>query len=283
MGEFNNGNPDKAFEYLGYATHYLQDVGCPLHTSADLLRAVALHKTYEDYVDANWGKFYPDAETASPYFSSTPQQAVISLAHYSHTYMEINYDGTWTGVSAYNGLGIWNTGKIDEWTHDMIQKTTGYTIGFYNYVYNNLPDLTITSDVYINGTIWSEDANIKAGQTVPINVTVRNTGGTAKNVNVTFFNDRDEIGKFTIPQINNNENKNAQISWTVKFPHVIKAVVDAENKIFEQNENNNEIVERLPDLMITSMWSEAGNTYGLKWVCNIYSSGEDTVNKTEEK
>lgn len=266
MEEFANGNPEEAFKYLGYATHYLQDVGNPLHTAIaprrtgpplqDVILSISLHILYEDHVNSNWdsdANFYNDAQSVTTGETIwNPKQAVIYLATDSHDV-----------IDSYHGLLVWDTNRINEWTHDQIKMTTAYTIGFYNYVYNNLPDLRITTDVSIGDCTSNEDAYITAGQNVTLSVDVQNLGSTVDNVKVTFFNDRDVIGTTTISSIGLGDIEPASVDWTFSSPHVIRAVVDAENKIFEQNESNNERVEKLPDLYIESMWEDtiSGKTY----------------------
>ena len=40
--------------YLGYASHYLQDVGNLWHTSTNIVQQLSTHGGYETWVDNNW-------------------------------------------------------------------------------------------------------------------------------------------------------------------------------------------------------------------------------------
>lgn len=89
----NEFGEDCAYTNLGYASHFMSDVGNPMHTGKELdtLPLKWVHDNYESYVVGNWtrGYKYRDVVTSDKnYYSITdPYQATINLAKKSHPYL----------------------------------------------------------------------------------------------------------------------------------------------------------------------------------------------------
>jgi hypothetical protein len=99
-----------AFENLGLASHYLSDVGQPMHTGLEYQSYVNdnLHIQYEQYVDNNWNSGHNFARWATRNTEvksiTNPSQATKDLAAFSKSYcsqlwgemIKPNYDTTLT-------------------------------------------------------------------------------------------------------------------------------------------------------------------------------------------
>ena len=115
---YENGNRWWGDWWLGYASHYLQDVGNPWHTSVDIVQQLVTHKGYEQWVDANWssGHNFQDVVNSDIYYYyiSNPGATVRSLAQWSNsnnTYMLSAYinSGYPTGSGGGNSNLIYGT------------------------------------------------------------------------------------------------------------------------------------------------------------------------------
>jgi hypothetical protein len=89
---YGQGNYQTAFYYLGLASHYLSDVGNPMHTDGEVnqLANQVPHGLYEDYVQNNWRSgynyYYYVQNNAGSRTVTDPSQAVKSMAAYSNPY-----------------------------------------------------------------------------------------------------------------------------------------------------------------------------------------------------
>ena len=101
----------------------------------------------------------------------------------------------------------------------------------------------MVSDMHltINGTEMVNNTLID-GETVNISANISNIGiKPAKNFNVSFFIDDEQINVTPLSLIR-NESIEVSTEWIATGgDHVIKVIADWENKIFETNESNNEI------------------------------------------
>jgi PKD repeat protein len=94
----NKNSPD-AYINLGYGSHFLTDLGNPMHTGkiletiGDLSR---IHNKYEEYVSLNWSEgeqlsFFATNDN-SYYKIANPGRSAKSIARYSHSYLNLLYD-----------------------------------------------------------------------------------------------------------------------------------------------------------------------------------------------
>ncbi len=131
--------------------------------------------------------------------------------------------------------GIYNiTCYVD--SYDQIPETNENNNKISKIIEYYLPDLTIT-----NITVPS---NIEPGQTVSVNIYVKNQGlyRITKSFNVSLYANGKLTGKATINGLNVGETKQVNIQWTPTDigTYTLKAIVDEENVIQEINETNNE-------------------------------------------
>lgn len=123
----------KAFENLGNASHYLSDVGNPMHTglSFDTFKKDP-HLKYEQYVDSNWTsgcKYSQYVDNNAGIKSVTdPSQAVKDMAAFSKSY----YSQLWGEIS--NNPNNFNTTTTRYITAQVLIETAKYNAGLAKYI-----------------------------------------------------------------------------------------------------------------------------------------------------
>lgn len=132
---YDGGQLSAAYTELGYASHYLIDVGNPLHTGMVTNQTLHqwVHYDYEDYVAANWKNNYNFESVVSNnnnYYSiSDPEDAAQDLAEYSNAYlsslwMQIYYnENTWESSTTVKSI-----------TESVLLKSAKYNIGLVRYM-----------------------------------------------------------------------------------------------------------------------------------------------------
>jgi hypothetical protein len=99
--DFNNYNTNSAYMNIGKGLHYLEDLGCPYHTTGNPLM-LPNHGTYETWVANNWNNWEMDSviQVDGYYVISDPAQDAKDLAAFSYQFLEffdweINNDPNW--------------------------------------------------------------------------------------------------------------------------------------------------------------------------------------------
>jgi len=125
----------KAFQGLGWSSHFLTDVGNPLHTGRELDQVLNswVHYAYENYVSSNWNSGYNFKSVVSGnnyYYSiDDPWDATVNLAKYSHQYVDTLY------LKIYNNPDTFKTDKtVKEITENCLLETSKWTLGLVKYV-----------------------------------------------------------------------------------------------------------------------------------------------------
>ena len=131
-----------------------------------------------------------------------------------------------------------------------------------------LPEIA-SADLIVTSITWLPAENIYDGQEVTITTTVNNTGAgaTSKDFFVLFEIDGNYIGRQPVTGgLAIGESANVSQKWTAQVGlHTAKTIVDEYNNITESNENNNELLQALPevlapDLVVTAItWLPSGN------------------------
>jgi hypothetical protein len=102
---YDNRQPGFAAQSLGYSSHFTVDVGCPLHTGAELSQYNNqwTHSAYEiDYVFANWSTFYNIVKNNNQYVHTTSiDGTTIDLAKYSNQYCGTVFDTIYNHPDTY--------------------------------------------------------------------------------------------------------------------------------------------------------------------------------------
>lgn len=124
---------EKAFNNLGIASHYLSDVGNPMHTGFDYNTfKKGKHINYESYVDANWNSGctysqYANKNTRIKSISS-PSQATKDLAEFSFGY----YRSLWGEINSHPDN--FNTTTTQYITAKVLRETATYNAGLAKYI-----------------------------------------------------------------------------------------------------------------------------------------------------
>jgi len=133
--KYSSGDKYSAFQNLGYASHFITDVGNPLHTGLESWQAVfsSIHYSYENYISSNWEsgyRFKSVIENNWYYYPiSNPEQATKDLATYSHQYDDTVF---WT---IYNNPNTWqNDQNLRKVTENCLLETAKYSLGLIKYV-----------------------------------------------------------------------------------------------------------------------------------------------------
>ena len=120
---------------LGYSSHFLEDVGNPMHTGkeSEQISNQWVHYNYETYVANRWysSNFDYTVQSNNNYYWYTDwSQGTKDLASYSHGYLDTIY------TKVYNKGQNWNLAQdtsIDAITQNLIQATAKYTNGLALY------------------------------------------------------------------------------------------------------------------------------------------------------
>ncbi len=97
--DFNNYDADSAYIDIGKSLHYIEDLGCPYHTTGGSLPQ---HAAYEDWVGNNWDTLDLDSaiQVGEYYVITDPVSDSKAFAEYTHQFLsyfnyEINNDPDW--------------------------------------------------------------------------------------------------------------------------------------------------------------------------------------------
>jgi len=122
-----NGNPGLGYKYLAYSMHFMTDMSMPFHYFYDGLLP---HKTYEDYVGANWvtGKAYVSVVNSNNYYYyiTDPYASANNLARYSNQYKAYI-------MSIMDKPGWQNDPALVQDTKDCLIQGERYDMGLINY------------------------------------------------------------------------------------------------------------------------------------------------------
>ncbi|MFA5269600.1 MAG: hypothetical protein WC379_16670 [Methanoregula sp.] len=120
---------------LGYACHFIEDVGNPMHTGYETQQYSNpwVHSNYETYVGNRWYSSNFDGVVSNNnvyYYDTNWNQQTKNLAGYTNGYLDTIY------MKVYNKGQNWNLAQdtsIDAVTQNVILKTTKYTNGLALY------------------------------------------------------------------------------------------------------------------------------------------------------
>ncbi len=128
-----------AYMNLGYSSHFLTDVGNPLHTGMEIEQALNswVHAEYEDYVGENWDQgngegynFKSVIQNNGYYYTITdPSSSTQSLAGYAKNYDDDLY------YLVYNHRYTFRTDPdVRSITENCLLDMAKYTLGLVKYV-----------------------------------------------------------------------------------------------------------------------------------------------------
>lgn len=132
---WNDGSLTNAYTNLGYSSHFLSDVGNPLHTDLEAEQALnqQLHYDYESYVSDNWDSVHNFSAIVTNnnnyYTVVSPAISTTSLAIYSNPDAFTIY---WT-IFFYPTSWEEST-SIKTITENVLLRTAKYNLGLVKYM-----------------------------------------------------------------------------------------------------------------------------------------------------
>lgn len=122
-----------AYTELGYASHFLVDVGNPLHTGmvSEQVLHQWVHEDYEQYVYQNWDDGFEDIVSGNNYYISIsdPEDAAQDLASYSNGYLS----SLWMHI--YYNPSTWESSStVEDITENVLLKSAKYNMGLVKYM-----------------------------------------------------------------------------------------------------------------------------------------------------
>ena len=135
QNNYSSGQLTVSSTNLGIASHYISDVGNPMHTGQEWAQGLnsSIHSSYEAYVSGNWssGHNYKDIVSSNTQSKTVtnPSNAVVSLATYSNSYLDILMEEIEINPTGY-GSDI----DVRFLTTRVICETAKYNVGLADYV-----------------------------------------------------------------------------------------------------------------------------------------------------
>lgn len=132
---FNNGAYYTAYENLGYASHYMCDLGNPMHTGYATLQAShqSVHSSYESYVLNNWTtghKFQDVIQNCNTHYTVTdPEESAKNLAIATRVELDTIYNAVYYHPSTFG-----SDPNVIDLTKRVLEKTAKYDKGLVKYV-----------------------------------------------------------------------------------------------------------------------------------------------------
>ncbi|MDW7727786.1 MAG: hypothetical protein SCH70_11880 [Candidatus Methanoperedens sp.] len=130
-----SGSYNTAYTNLGYSSHYLSDVGNPLHTGMEQeqIENQWVHYNYESYVSGNWTSGYnfkSIVDNNNNYYVITdPKQSTKDLATFSNSDLSNLY------YLIYFHPDTWQTmDDVKTITERVLLKTAKYNLGLVKYM-----------------------------------------------------------------------------------------------------------------------------------------------------
>lgn len=141
---YKKGERDLGDWYVGYACHFMEDIGFVLHTSFPNIAMLAHHLDFEVWMDNNWNqgyRFIDDASSISPsdyHYIEKPKQAINQAAKASNWYYSKYGKKAWEAYQASGYPTKAGTGnqELVDYTRSMIKETTKWTGGTIQYALN---------------------------------------------------------------------------------------------------------------------------------------------------
>lgn len=123
--EFATYDVNSAYTSIGRGLHFIEDLGCPFHTST--LYGQAHHLNYERWASNKWSEIESATETSQYYIITDPSEDSKYLAQFSNQYIPsicdiLNNDPDWE-----------NNQDLVNITRDLITETEKMTLGMLVY------------------------------------------------------------------------------------------------------------------------------------------------------
>ena len=126
-------NQNYRFTYLGYSSHFLTDVGNPMHTGKAWEQYLDLgnsHSLYETYVSSNWAEYKEILDEDNNWYSvSDPAETTRSIARYTNGYLDTLWDKVYYYPDTFG-----SDGTVKAITRNCLLVTQRNTVGLVRYV-----------------------------------------------------------------------------------------------------------------------------------------------------
>ncbi|AGF96401.1 phospholipase C/P1 nuclease family protein [Methanosarcina mazei] len=132
---YNSGQYTSAYQHLGYSSHYMADLGNPMHTGKESEQYLNqwVHTSYESYVANNWNTGYNYknvVQNTGTYYSITnPEQSAKNLASATRSDLNALYDAVFYYPDTFG-----SDSDVIEITQRVLGKTAKYNMGLVKYV-----------------------------------------------------------------------------------------------------------------------------------------------------
>jgi hypothetical protein len=127
--QMNQYNVNGAYIDIGKSLHYIEDMGCPFHTS--MLVGQEHHSAYEGWVSLNWNDLESALRVDSYYIVGDPSDASKYIAWYSHQKLaricDIMDTPNWESTPALRQ-------EMVTITRDLFRETAMMNLGMIDYV-----------------------------------------------------------------------------------------------------------------------------------------------------
>jgi hypothetical protein len=125
----------QAATYLGYSSHFLEDVGNPMHTGYEGQQILNqwTHSNFENHVNSRWNSGFESlvANNYNYFWYTDWRQGTVDLSVYSNGYLDSLY------TRIYNLGPSWNYANpdttVDSIANNVILRTAKYTNGLARY------------------------------------------------------------------------------------------------------------------------------------------------------
>lgn len=127
-------NYDNTGAFLGYASHFVTDVGNPFHTGREIEQGLHpwVHTEYEGYVAQYWNADFNSYVQGNQYqwkFSSSPEQSTRDVAIYSNQFLDNLYYQVY-----YHRYTLPTNTYVRETTRICILEASKYTNGLVDWI-----------------------------------------------------------------------------------------------------------------------------------------------------
>ncbi|HEX2572639.1 MAG TPA: hypothetical protein VH877_24030 [Polyangia bacterium] len=137
---YSRGNQIEGDRFLGYATHYIEDVCQVLHASFPSTDMLTQHFAYEGWVKANWTaghNFQATVAADNYYYPITDLQQAVRNAAWAASYYNSSGSGrqVWDNYRASGyptGVGTGNAALVDH-TRQLLIRASRYATGAIKY------------------------------------------------------------------------------------------------------------------------------------------------------
>lgn len=140
---YDRGNQIEGDRFLGYATHYIEDVCQVLHASFPSTDMVTYHFAYEDWVKANWTAGHNFAATLAAdnyYYPITDLQQAVRNAAWAASYYNSAGAGrkVWDNYrsSGYPTAAGTGNAELVNYTRQLLIRAARYATGAIKYTFD---------------------------------------------------------------------------------------------------------------------------------------------------